>query len=262
MRNEKTTLKIDDYLSHILAGIIKIKSYTQGCDMETFCSNEMMVDAVLKNLENVGEASNSISSFYEDQIDGDDLYSLRQAYSARNVLTHAYYKVNPVIVWDTIQNDIPQFEIVINGIIEKLHPALSRENELSDNQLEQEFHQTFIRRLNDLQMCGTVAYEQARNEGLTATVRALVKDANMNAFALVTIPEASFPGPFAVPISDKDRNLLSIGNNATFQVIEGEKYCALITTPGLAPSTGSDSQPHDKGLCKSHSGAFSDADPH
>lgn len=133
MKNEKTTLKIDDYIDHILVGIRKIKSYTQGCSMEVFCDNEMMVDAVLKNLENIGEASNSMMSAYESQISDEDISSLRQAYSARNMLTHAYYKVNPVIVWDTIQNDIPQFETMINDMIEKLHPTLSKADEFVES---------------------------------------------------------------------------------------------------------------------------------
>lgn len=251
MKSEKTTLKIDDYMDHILVGIRKIKSYTQGCSIDAFCGNEMMVDAVLKNLENIGEASNSMMSAYESQISDEDINVLRQAYSARNVLTHAYYKVNPVIVWDTIQNDIPQFESMINGMVEKLHPTLSKVDELPDNQLEQVFHHVFIRRLNDLQLCGTVAYEQARNEGLTAMVRALVKDANANDFALVTVPDAAFPGPFAVPVSDADRDRLVVGNAATFQVVEGAKHCTVITAPSPVQSVKPDSQPLDNGLCKS-----------
>ena len=65
MKNEKTALKIDDYIDHILTGIRKIKSYTQDCDIESFCGNEMIIDAVLKNLENIGEASNNMMSLYE-----------------------------------------------------------------------------------------------------------------------------------------------------------------------------------------------------
>ena len=67
-------------------------------------------------------------------IDSDDIRSLKQAYSARNMLTHVYYKVNPTIVWDTIQNDIPQFETMISGIIEKLHPTLKVEELSLPNQ--------------------------------------------------------------------------------------------------------------------------------
>lgn len=142
MKNEKATLKLDDYVDHILLGIKKIKAYTQKCNMETFCENEMMVDAVLKNLENIGEASNSLMLFYADQIDGSDLQSLKQAYSARNVLTHAYYKVNPIIVWDTIQNDIPQFEVMINGLIEKFHPILHHDSQIFDT-VSLEIQQSF-----------------------------------------------------------------------------------------------------------------------
>ena len=48
---------------------------------------------------------------------------------------------------------------------------------------------------------------------ISGTVRALVKDANMNAFALIEAGGKAF----AVPLSDADRDRLSIGNTATFR---------------------------------------------
>lgn len=157
------------------------------------------------------------------------------------------------------------------SLVDPLQKANFNENDTLPNEaaepdrgtFEQAFHHAFIRRLNDLQLCGTAAYEQARNEGLTATVRALVKDANANDFALVTVPDAAFPGPFAVPISDADRDRLIVGSAATFQVVEGAKYCKVITAPSLAQSVKPDSQPLDKRLCECGSAkSHSDANPH
>ena len=115
--------------------------------------------------------------------------------------------------------------------------------------LERAFHLGGIPHLNakDPAFCNNV---------FTGTVRALAKDANMNAFALVETEH----GAVAVPVSDADRDTLIIGHKADFQVVGDTKRCAVITTPPPASYSAPDNW-----LCstqKSHSGAFSDADPH
>ena len=79
---------------------------------------------------------------------------------------------------------------------------------------------------------------------ITGTVRALVKDANMNAFALVTTQEADGK-TFAVPVSDMDRDRLSIGSTATFQVAEGSLCCAVV--PAATAEVGEASKPSPSG---------------
>jgi len=45
------------FLEDILKAMNKIRRYTKGLDYETFAENEMVVDAVVRNLEIIGEAS-------------------------------------------------------------------------------------------------------------------------------------------------------------------------------------------------------------
>ena len=52
MKNDKT------YLEHILNAISKIENYISDSDYEAFKNNNMMVDAVVRELEIIGEASN------------------------------------------------------------------------------------------------------------------------------------------------------------------------------------------------------------
>lgn len=59
---------------------------------------------------------------------------------------------------------------------------------------------------------------------ITGTVRALVKDANANAFALVDVEG----GAVAVPISGADRDRLVIGEIATFEAMSGSSHFALV----------------------------------
>lgn len=87
-------------------------------------------------------------------------------------------------------------------------------------ELEHDFHNGTLPRLD-------------AHSVITGTVRALVKDANMNAFALVTAPDtdgkAAACKAFAVPVSDTDRDRLAVGDAATFEVAAGTKHCALVT---------------------------------
>lgn len=89
--------------------------------------------------------------------------------------------------------------------------------------LERAFHNGALQVLNDP---ASAAYEQACNDGLAGTVRVLVKDANMNAFALVETKD----GAVAVPVSDADRGRITVGESAIFQVVSGEKHCTVITS--------------------------------
>jgi uncharacterized protein with HEPN domain len=92
------------YLGHIRDAIEKVDSYISGADYKVFASNNMMVDAVVRQLEIIGEATNNLSpSFCREHPE----IPFRDIIDMRNVLIHDYAGVNPQIVWDTCQNDLP-----------------------------------------------------------------------------------------------------------------------------------------------------------
>ena len=49
------------YIEHILECIQKIKLYTKGLSKDTFSDNELVQDAVIRNIEIIGEATKKIS---------------------------------------------------------------------------------------------------------------------------------------------------------------------------------------------------------
>ncbi len=53
-------LRVPDYLGHILQAIERIGRYTADLDEVGFLRNEMAQDAVIRNIEIIGEASNNI----------------------------------------------------------------------------------------------------------------------------------------------------------------------------------------------------------
>ena len=104
---DKKTLRVTNYLEHILQAIKQIETYTEGIDQAAFVRSPLLQDAVVRNIEIIGEAANNIlgldSAFEKDHPD----LELRAAYAMRNALSHGYFIVNPVVVWSTVQNDIP-----------------------------------------------------------------------------------------------------------------------------------------------------------
>lgn len=58
--------RLSEYLSHILEAIERIDDYSSGMDGRTFLSNHLVQDAVVRNLEVIGEASNNIEKRYPE----------------------------------------------------------------------------------------------------------------------------------------------------------------------------------------------------
>lgn len=99
--------RLADYLEHILEAIDRIVRYTEVMDEEVFLGNEMAQDAVIRNIEIIGEASHNIEDHYPEFAAAHPELPLAFAYQMRNAVAHGYFKVDLEIVWKTIQNDLP-----------------------------------------------------------------------------------------------------------------------------------------------------------
>jgi len=76
-------------------------------DEEVFLGNEMAQDAVIRNIEIIGEASHNIEDHYPEFATAHPELPLAFAYQMRNAVAHGYFKVDLEIVWKTIQSDLP-----------------------------------------------------------------------------------------------------------------------------------------------------------
>ena len=102
------------YLGHIRDAIEKIDNYIEGASYNQFAFNSMMVDAVVRELEIIGEATSKLSS--EFKCKHPDV-PFRDIIDMRNVLIHDYAGVNKQIVWNTCQNDLPNLKSCITDIL-------------------------------------------------------------------------------------------------------------------------------------------------
>ena len=101
------------YIEHILLSIAKIKEYTKNLSKDDFEQNEMIQDAVIRNIEIIGEAAKKVSS---------DLKSSylnipwKEIAGMRDKLIHDYMGVDVEVVWKTLETDIPELEILLKEI--------------------------------------------------------------------------------------------------------------------------------------------------
>jgi uncharacterized protein with HEPN domain len=98
--------RLVDYFDHILEAIERIDRYTGDIDEVAFLRDEMVQDAVIRNIEIIGEACHNIEVHFPDFTTAHPELPLAFAYQMRNAVAHGYFKVDLEIVWKTIQNDL------------------------------------------------------------------------------------------------------------------------------------------------------------
>lgn len=85
-----------------------------------FLQNELAQDAVIRNVEIIGEASRNIEQRHPEFAGAHPELPLAYAYQMWNAVAHGYFKVDLEIVWKTIQNDLPRLHEQIKKALEDL----------------------------------------------------------------------------------------------------------------------------------------------
>lgn len=105
--------RVSAYLGHIREAIERIEAYLGATTLEQFGSNRLVQDAVIRNLEIIGEASRNILKIDPRfQLDHPEV-ELSSAYQMRNALAHGYFSVDIAMVWRTVTTDLPRLKIAI-----------------------------------------------------------------------------------------------------------------------------------------------------
>jgi uncharacterized protein with HEPN domain len=110
------TLRVADYLHHILEAITNIQDYTASMDLVTFMADRKTRDAVVRNLEVIGEACNNVTKVHAVFAAEHAEVPWGFAYEMRNALSHGYFTVDHAIVWQTIQQDLPKLKDQISAM--------------------------------------------------------------------------------------------------------------------------------------------------
>jgi uncharacterized protein with HEPN domain len=93
------------YLNDMLKGCEKARRYTAGMDRQAFLEDERTYDAVVRNLEIIGEAAKRIPDDVRRRVTG---VEWRKIAGMRDWIAHAYFGLDPDILWDVIANKVPE----------------------------------------------------------------------------------------------------------------------------------------------------------
>ncbi|QLE00368.1 DUF86 domain-containing protein [Galbibacter sp. BG1] len=105
-------------LEHILESIFKIEELVKIVkDFNTFEKRWIEQDAIIRNFEIIGEASNHISEGIKNEYPKVPWNEMR---GMRNFMTHEYFGLQLDTIWDAAVNDIPILKRQIIEICEKL----------------------------------------------------------------------------------------------------------------------------------------------
>lgn len=91
-------------IEHILKAVGRIRSYTSGMDKEELATNQMVLDAVVRNFQVIGEAAGKVP---EDVRQAHPEIPWADMQKMRHVVVHDYDRVDVGVIWDTIQHDLP-----------------------------------------------------------------------------------------------------------------------------------------------------------
>lgn len=104
------------YLKDIRKSIRQIVKYTKNFSFDRFASDEKTIDAVLRNLEIIGEAVKKLPESLKQQY---SQIEWKKIASLRDILIHEYFGIDIEIIWDILSNKLPSLQKTINSILKK-----------------------------------------------------------------------------------------------------------------------------------------------
>lgn len=102
------------YLDDIVEAITKIRNYTNGIEYEIFSRDEKTVDAVIRNLEVLGEAVKNVPE--EMKIQFPDI-EWRKIVAIRNLMIHEYFGINKYLIWDIVTTKLDSLFEAVDSLL-------------------------------------------------------------------------------------------------------------------------------------------------
>ena len=101
-------------LLDILDAIERIFAYVKGMSYKDFLADHKTQDAVVRNIEIIGEAARNIPKPFRtenSQVPWDEIIGMR------NVIVHQYFGILVDVIWDIIKNELPKLKKHVESFI-------------------------------------------------------------------------------------------------------------------------------------------------
>jgi|LFRM01.1.fsa_nt_gb uncharacterized protein with HEPN domain len=105
-------------IEDILECIKKIERYVDGMDFALFKEDEKTIDAVIKNLETIGEAAQHIP---DDIKARHKQVPWRGIIGLRNRIVHGYFNIDLEIIWGIVRQELPDLKVQLEHILKAEH---------------------------------------------------------------------------------------------------------------------------------------------
>ena len=107
------------FLVDILESIEKVERYTAGLGFNEFEADDMVLDAVVRNLEIIGEAAGRIPVSLREQY---TQIEWSRVVGFRNIVIHAYFAVDVEIVWTIATQRLAELKAVLSEMLQDHGP--------------------------------------------------------------------------------------------------------------------------------------------
>jgi len=105
------------FLDDIIESSENARSYVNGLSYDDFVADQKTIDAVIRNLEIIGEAVKNVPP---EVVAARPDIEWKEFSRFRDLIVHRYFKIKLTIVWDVLQNRLTELESAVAEILSAL----------------------------------------------------------------------------------------------------------------------------------------------